>query len=224
MRFKTLIAIILIIVSLAGMYYWESCGREAFLMSEVLVSASDIPAGKRIDLTDLSVNTLPSSTLPQNSLSINDAGSLVGMTAAVDIPGGIQLASSYFTSAGQSFTRGQSIYVIPASWICEVSNSVRAGDEISIFLMPEFRYLGCYRVAFAKDDSFDEIADEGAPEILERSVAQELSELEIICSLGEYKRIARALSEEIESDNGYTEYESDGAACHSLLIVQNIEI
>lgn len=219
MRLKIVIAIVLIIASLAGMYYWESFGRERVLMTDVLCAAVDIPAGKQITADDFSTFKIPNESVSAGSLTTESLNSIIGKVAAVDIPAGIQVTPSYFNSIVRGYEDGQSIFTIPAQWIQSVSDSLMPGDYISIYHMPDCQPLGKYKTAFVKaDDGSEILATKG--NVLNRSVAREISYIEILCSLAEYRSLYEAVYPQPAADEGFEEYDFREDV---LLIVQEIE-
>ena len=46
MKWKSIAGIILVVLSVAAMYFWETKGRDSFLLMPVLAAAKDIDANK----------------------------------------------------------------------------------------------------------------------------------------------------------------------------------
>lgn len=210
MRWKALIGAALIIISLSGTVFWELRGRESFLLTPVLTVNADLSRGKKINAADLREIRVPRDGVVRGALRASDASAIIGKEAGCELFVNQQLLLSQFSSKDDGIAAGHSAFSIPSSWICSRSSALRAGDRVSIYAMPEKRYLGSYGVAFVKDASEQEVT--GGPEghVLERRVSSsQISGIEILCRLGDYFEIYDAASSSEEPEG-------------SLLIVMEI--
>ncbi|MBR3035616.1 MAG: hypothetical protein IKI53_09635, partial [Firmicutes bacterium] len=99
-----------------------------------------------------------------------------------------QVAKEDFGSAAAQVPEGKSVYVLPQSWIYSRSSSLRAGDRVLIYSMPEKKPLGAYTLAFVRDNAEQEVFDTNLPSgVLERTAPSSIiSSLEILCTEQEY--------------------------------------
>ena len=83
---------------------------------------------------------------------------------------------------------GKSVYVLPESWIYSRSSSLRAGDSVQIYSMPEKKLMGTFTLAFVRDNAEQEVQDTNLPSgVLERTAPSSIiSNLEILCTQQEY--------------------------------------
>ncbi len=197
MKWKTIIGIILIILSAAGMFLWETMGREKVMLVSVLASSKDIREGSEVDVLQFKeIKVLPEG-LPKDALRLSDAEKLKGKRASRNIYAGQQLCARDFIDARKLLPEGISIYVLPESWIYARSSSLRAGDEIELFSMPEKTSLGIYKVAFVRDSAEREVVDQmPAFDVLERkSPSAAIVSVEILCNAEQYFALFDAVQE-----------------------------
>ncbi|NMA93916.1 MAG: hypothetical protein GX975_04555 [Clostridiales bacterium] len=195
MKWKTIVGIVLIILSAAGMFLWETMGREKLMLVSVLASSTDIRQGNEVDAAQFKeIKVLPEN-LPKDTLLASDAEKLKGKRASRNIYAGQQLCARDFTEAGGALPDGMSIYVLPESWIYARSSSLRAGDEIELYCMPEKISLGIYKVAFVRDSAEREVIDQiPADAVLERNTpSAAIASVEILCNAQQYFKLFDAV-------------------------------
>lgn len=188
MKWKTIIGIILIILSAAGMFLWETMGREKVMLVSVLASSKDVRQGSEVEAGGFKeIKVLPEN-LPKDILKPSDLEKLKGQRASRNIYAGQQLCARDFTEAGELLPDGISIYVLPESWIYARSSSLRAGDEVELYCMPEKKSLGVYKVAFVRDSAEREVVDQIPTEaVLERNTpSAAIASVEILCNAQQY--------------------------------------
>ena len=83
MKWKVVIGVLLIALSIGGMYYWESYGRDRVMLTPVLTVAADIPEGSLIRAEDLAEMRVPGEDVISGALTLADAGSVVGKYASL---------------------------------------------------------------------------------------------------------------------------------------------
>jgi hypothetical protein len=195
-RGRTVIGLLLIIIAVAGLVFWEVRGREAILLDTVIVASETIPAGTVITRDRLS----PSGVLEQNrikgSLDWESLHKIIGQVALQDIIKKAQVSEEYLADNDFYLRSYQSIFVIHPEWIAMRSSSIRRGDWIDIYEGSGHEKIGTYRVAFVKDVNETEVTDgEGRSESnsLDRIVSTSpISHIEIIADISEYRKITDA--------------------------------
>jgi len=201
MKWKVVIGVLLIALSIGGMYYWESFGRDRVLLTPVLTVSADLPEGSLVGAGDLAEMRIPKDDVLAGALTLADAGNVIGKYATLDLLANQQLVSNYFNSRNMEIGKGESIFSIPSSWICSRSSALRAGDKVRIYSMPEQVYLGSFRLAFVKDNTEQEVVGGSQRTVLDRQAASSaISNVEIICSLSDYFRIFDTVSECFEDE------------------------
>ena len=78
MKWKVVIGIILIALSVGGIYLWETKFREEVTMTEVLAASRDITQNKKITQDDLMLLRVNPEALIDGALTAEDAQSLYG--------------------------------------------------------------------------------------------------------------------------------------------------
>ncbi len=191
---KSILGIVLIVASIAGLFYWESVGRVRWTMVEVKAAATDIKQGVR--LTEEMVKTIrvPKEQLVGRAItSISRNLSEIGRVKQF-IPANSQLSEDFFETAQDGFAIGKTLFQIRSEWIESRSSSLRAGDTITIYSNDGSRNFGHFHTAFVKDEKDGEVTDgengESESDLLNRKNAVAgISHLEIWADLNEYESI-----------------------------------
>jgi len=228
-RLKTIFGILLMLFALAGLFLWETYGREAVLQEEVLVAANDILEGSIVSSSDFATIKFEKGKIIDGYLKPSDVKKLIGQEAVSDIPKKSQLSSSMFAVKKNEIPDGKSIYRIKAQWIDNISSSLRAGDTVEIF-NTKGELLGIFELAFVKDkedkEIVNELTDDTSPsrnklEILDRKNSNSvLDHIEIIASVEEYFKLYDEVKKVNDINNIKGTYNTDSEAC--LVIVQVI--
>lgn len=199
MKLKLVIGVILMLGSIAGMIFWESCGRDMVMLTPVLTVSSHIREGSAVRAEDLAVMRIPKENALSGALTAGDAASVAGSYAAIELLAGQQLLGSYFYERDMEIEAGNSIFSIPAAWIYSRSSALRAGDTVRIYSMPDKTFLGSFRLAFVKDSGGQEVVGGPRREVLDRhTLSSPIAGMEIICSLSEYFRIFESVAASFE--------------------------
>ncbi len=187
---RALAGIIVIIVGLALLFYWESSGREQMQYEQVICASAAIQKGQTITDELLTTKALPKDCLISGALK-NEA-ELIGTVAAQYIPAQAQISREmiYTDDFYIDTDRGESIYKLPADWIDNRSAAIRRGDTVEIYLADGKRKVGEYMVAYVKDAQEREvssIAGQEYADMLNRTDATGvIDHIEIIATQEEY--------------------------------------
>ena len=197
MNFKNIAGIALMVLSLGGMFFWESYGREALTLQTVVVAASNIREGSIVRMSDLKEAKLPKDTVISSAMSWEQAQTLSGKVARMDIMENQQLDPSAFKDQNQLISKGVSIFSIPKEWIYSRPAGLRAGDKIGIYLMPEKEFLGSYTIAYLRDSTEQAVlgTDRGETMLSRNGSTALVNSLEILASTDKYFTIIDALAE-----------------------------
>ncbi|MDF3002752.1 MAG: hypothetical protein K0Q48_2871 [Bacillota bacterium] len=196
-RVKSIIGILLIILSLTSLFLWEWKGREMILLREVLVAKHKIEMGTLVDESMFEIRGVPKDNLIEGALKPEEASLLKGKVTAQLISQNSQISKAYFRENEFYLKEGEAIFVIEPGWIAMRSSSLRRGDTVHIYGSNGGGFIGSYRIAFVKDEAEREIRDvmlEGRnyieKEILERTDSNSIiNHVEIITTLEEYEKL-----------------------------------
>ena len=200
MKLKTIIGILLIVLSIAAMFFWESSGRELLTTTSVLVCSEPVHKGQKVSLSDFKTKKIDKGSVLEGAVLPQDVEALEGTVANVDIVENQQILASYFSNAQSAKSSGRSIYVIPKEWIFSRSSALRSGDTVTIYKMPDKEKLGTFPVAFVRDASEQEVTDiePGARAVLDRKDSgRMISGIEIICTLDDYSKLYESVLTEV---------------------------
>lgn len=191
---KTLIGIILILSSIAGIIFWELQGRDRLLMEKVLIAKEEIEAGSLIQGDMIKEASIPKEIIIDNPIKIMEEEQVIGKISKHYIPKNSQLSTSFFQDEIFRIEAEESIYVIKAEWIEMISSAVRSGDMVKIYSKDRKIIIGEYMVAFVKDSSFREVKSVNESKddnnILKRSDSTSfVSYIEIKASMVDYGKI-----------------------------------
>jgi hypothetical protein len=187
---RALAGIIVIIVGLALLFYWESSGREQMQYEQVICASAAIQKGQTITDELLTTKALPKDCLISGALK--NGAELIGTVAAQYIPAQAQISREmiYTDDFYIDTDRGESIYKLPADWIDNRSAAIRRGDTVEIYLADGKRKVGEYMVAYVKDAQEREvssIAGQEYADMLNRTDATGvIDHIEIIATQEEY--------------------------------------
>lgn len=191
---KPIIGIVLIILAVSGLVYWETTGRERILTDPVLVAANTIPEGTLVSESHFTVLAVEKSKQIEEAIGPASLGSVLGKATKQTIVKNGQVSLSYFREGNIALATDQSIFVIPSDWISMRSSTLRRGDLVGVFDSETMFWIGTYRIAFVKDSNEIEVRNTDNREIspmLERLDATSvISHIEIITELDGYRKIA----------------------------------
>lgn len=191
--FRMWIGVILVAVSLLGLFFWETKGRECFLMDEVYVAVERIPMGKVVSVDQFKlIHVLRENKVP-GAFSKGEKNNLQGKITAQIIEKNQQVTTKAFSQGFVPIEEGKSIFFIKSEWIDARSSSLRRGDIVDFYLAENGIFVGRYPVAFVKDEKEKEVKNEESISqdyLLERTDAtSQISHIEIIAELAEYEEL-----------------------------------
>ena len=196
---KTTLGIVLVLLAIAALFFWEAEGRELLLMDEVMIADGDIKIGELIDTGKLRIVAVPAGTLIDEAVVPKYSTQLAGKEAMVDIVKGAQLSWRFLKDKDAAPKPETSYFVVRNEWIYMCSSSLRRGDKVLITSADGKNVLGSYAVAFVKDGDGREItnASSGMYSFTDTGKEDErvntsapIHHIEIECELKDYKRIA----------------------------------
>jgi hypothetical protein len=215
-KLKPILGVILILLSIAGIFFWEMKGREAVMTDQVLVAREEIQEGTAVNASMFVAKGVPKSNLLIGALTPMDVAVIHGKVASQFIAKNDQIIMEYFRDDEFFLEGNESIFVIDPDWIAMRSSSLRKGDVVDIYGDSGSGLIGTYRIAYVKDESEREVKNAGeeasgseAANILERPDGTSvIDHIEIITTYREYENLVSCV-------NG-----SAGTTPAALIIVQ----
>ena len=167
MKIKSIIGILLIILSMIAMYFWETKGRERLIYTKVLAAAVDLNEGDIAGEGSFKEISVSSDSLILGYMTLGDAEKLYGKECIFPLKENSLVFGEAFQDVSEE---GESIYsfVIPGEWIFKRSSDIKAQSHILMYALPSEKYMGRYEV---------------------RSVSEK--DMEIKCSIEEYFSMAK---------------------------------
>ena len=194
------IGVILIVISVAALIFWETKGRNEILLDEVVIFAQGLAKDSRLEKHHLARGRVLKESRVEGSVDWADVDKLLGKYLTTDVGKKAQLSYQFLRDEEVLIDDRQSIFAIPGSWIEMKSSSLRRGDRAEIFETEGLTSLGIFTVAFVKDSSGAEVVDESVSErggALERwKGSAPVDHLEIISDLEDYQRLSQAVTSE----------------------------
>ncbi len=201
-KLKPILGIALILLSIAGLLFWELAGRETVMTEQVLVAGEEIQKGVLISAGMLAVKGIPKSNLLEGALTSEDKALVQGKVASQFIAKNDQIIMEYFRNDEFYLKNDESIFVIDPGWIAMRSSALRRGDVIDIYGSNNRGLIGTYRVAYVKDASEREVKNAGEDtsgnrgnDILERPDSTSvIDHVEIIATFRDYENLVNCVT------------------------------
>ncbi len=160
-KWKPILGILLILLSIAGLFFWEWKGREIIMTEQVLVAKEEIRKGAPVTGAMFAVRGVNETGLLEGAITPADADRIRGKVAAQFIAKNGQIIMEYFRDDDFYLERGESIFVIDPDWITMRSSALRRGDVVDIYGSGGLGLLGTFRVAYVKDEAEREVKNAG---------------------------------------------------------------
>lgn len=191
---KPVLGVLLIIMAVGLLLFWEVEGRDAVMKEKILVAEQDIFPGTKVNARMFKEVGILSENMISNGITLKEISGIDGKISNQMIPMNGQISKTFFSDSKEGIDKGYGIYQIRPDWIFSVSSSLRKGDSIDVYVLDGKIRLGGFQVAFVKDEQGKEVIDEeigkGYKEILDRENGSEVvSEFEIISTLEQYSSI-----------------------------------
>lgn len=133
-KIKGYIGIVLFLVVIAGIYFWESYGREELLYSNVYVASQDLHHGTPLTADKLSLVKMEQERLIKGSYSsASEIQKIIGYEAKHFIPANSQITYDSFDIPEIVLDENEYICGIPSDWIKAFPQSIRRKDKIAMF-------------------------------------------------------------------------------------------
>lgn len=132
---KGYLGIILIIVALLGIYYWENFGREQFLYAEVLAFNESVDKNTVIteELLNKNIKLLKIDQANIVDDPVTNIKELIGLETKHFIPKNAQLSKKYFDAAEIVLDEEQYIFAIPKDFLIGYPSTLRRKDTVYFY-------------------------------------------------------------------------------------------
>lgn len=125
---KGIIGLLLIVISVGLIFYWEVYGRESILYNDVVVLTQEVKKNDVITEEMVTYEKREGNTIIEGA--IIDARGIIGKAASCFIPKGAQLVKKYFENTELVLSEDEYIFRVPNEWLKAYPNSLRRGDTI----------------------------------------------------------------------------------------------
>ncbi len=126
-----LIGIIIIILMLGIVWFWETNGRELYFYKDIVVLNQDIQRGTIINEDMLVYEKLEADNIIDEVVLTKDI--LIGLETKHFIPKGAQLHLKYFEDQEIIMSENTYIVRIPNEWLYSIPNTLRRKDNIAFY-------------------------------------------------------------------------------------------
>ena len=200
---KGMVGLLLCICAVAGIYYWETFGREEYVKEEIIVLKSSVKPMTVISDKDLTFVKREKSSLIESP--ITDKSQIIGKVSKHFIPARGQLASEYFEDQNMLPNEGEYIFQMPTDWIATLPSTLRRSDDAYLYpvkfndgksldhTVSNKDPVKCLRIAFVRNQSNQEVESVNASD---RLVANSnISKIELIASIEDINELSKLHSE-----------------------------
>lgn len=130
---KRILGFAIIAVALAAIGLWELWGRENLAYQPVLVLKEDLQANTIVSADHLKIKKMESPA--KNALGPEARDNIVGMKTCHYVAEGTELRQEYFCISDLAVGKdsGKSIFSVPMEWLLSCPQTLRRGDEITLY-------------------------------------------------------------------------------------------
>lgn len=209
-RIKGLLGILLIIVLLTGIYFWEDVGRENLMYQKVIVLKQDVEENTKVTKDMLGALKVDKTNVIAGAIENPD--DIIGKETKHFIPRGLQLSEKFFEDPQLAIGNGRYIFSLPDTWVYSYPQSLRRGDTVYLYpiraklneadpyaIMNETMPIDTptdpiikTKVAYVKDNSNREVTSVTEDRLDGTSV---VGRVEIVVDDTEYKKLQQAYND-----------------------------
>lgn len=183
MKQRGVIGMLLIILSIVGVFTWEVWARKELTFDQVLVFNQDV--AKAAEITEEMIDSKKVAKRTPGAILWKDRKEVVGKVATQVIPKGSEVFTVYLSESYLVIKENQFIVAIPSHIILSIPEKVQRGEKVFLYSTDErdaSEYLFSTRVVSAKRD------DRGYASTPSAS-------LEVIVSEKEARKIAKTIGD-----------------------------
>lgn len=185
-----LAGLMLVIVALSLMVFWEFWGRENIAYDRILVLKEPLPAHSLIKEEDLTSKRVEYPS--ENAIKEENMKSLIGMETCQYVAEDVELRMEYFTNPKFATDEelGNGSMALSLDWLLSNPQTLARGDEITVY--SNGTKIGEATIGHVRDSSNNEIVFQGSSRENSSGV---VSYIEIISDTGILTEIAKMASE-----------------------------
>ncbi|MDR3305990.1 MAG: hypothetical protein LBS85_08235 [Clostridiales Family XIII bacterium] len=161
-KWKTVLGLVLVVLAVGTLLFWEAEGREALLMEDVLIAKDEIKAGAALLPEMFRTVGVPGEAVAEEACRPDFEAELPNMVAAEAIHAGAQLTEKQLLSKDALPRSDTSCFVLRNNWLFMCTSSLRRGDRVDILSQDGKTRFGQFDVAYVKDSEGREVTDAGA--------------------------------------------------------------
>lgn len=152
---KRIAGIILIVISLGALGFWELWGREYITYDRIVVLKESLPQNTLITQEMLREKRIEKAA--DDALKIQDAGILVGLETSQFVAAGTELYAEYFQESKFAVGEETGTYIlsVPDQWIKAYPQTLKRGDRAFFYCGGEI--ITDAVVAYVRDGTNQEV-------------------------------------------------------------------
>lgn len=132
-KLRGILGILLILIGISGVFFWEKYGRESFLYLPVIVVAEDLQEGQPITLENIAIKNIDKNSLTGDYFEETDIENILGQITLVNLSKETILSSSFIEDKKLVPQDNESILKIPVDWIISFPSTIRRGDKLFVY-------------------------------------------------------------------------------------------
>jgi hypothetical protein len=157
-RGKTVLGIVMIVMSVVALFVWETYGKERFTGQEIAVLNADVDAGTLI--TEKMIETADTDLKVSGCLSCVEAKKFVGKETARFIHKGAPLFREDFHEEGMTAKIEEDEYYmpVPKDWVVSIPDTMVKGDRVFFYANGKFITSAVVTFIDEERESFEIVA------------------------------------------------------------------
>lgn len=133
-KIKGILGMVFIILAIAGIFLWETYGREALTYTEIVVFNQDVQANQKVSPDLLATMKVPTSQLI--SRVVLNSEEILGKETTCYLPRGLQLSEKFFQDEEMTTGNGRYVFAVPTEWLYFYPQTLRRGDSVFFYAVP----------------------------------------------------------------------------------------
>ena len=130
-KFKSILGVLLLVLSICFFLFWELEGRNSFMYKEVVVLKDSMRQGTLVTQDLLMKTYVDASSIVENS--VNDESVVLGLEAKHFVPKNSQIVREYFDSPEIVVDDNEKIMKLPENWLYSFPQTLRRKDIVYFY-------------------------------------------------------------------------------------------
>lgn len=153
---KSLTGIVLILIALMGIIFWEGIGREIIMYDDVLVLTQEVDENTIITKEMLGKKKVAAAS--KGALTLENVDAVIDKAAVQYIPKGTEIFPQYFEDSKLLVKENEYVLSIPNDWLESYPQTLRRGDTAYFYTYG--KKITSAVVAYAKDGTNQEVTSD----------------------------------------------------------------